>query len=183
MKKFTTIRLALLAAVLVAAHGASAATLTVNGEISTQTCALSVGTATQTITLPTVGPSDLLNANNLSPVTFRFALSGCDPTYNNAAVTIGGTTAASDVAGFTNVIANTGTATNVGIGFVGATSVSSYPAGPLSVGTKSANAALNGTTTKSANIYLRAQIVPLVQATTAAAGTVVGTATATFTYA
>lgn len=183
MTKFNTVKLALAAVVLSATYGASAATLTVNGTITPQTCTIAAANVNQTVTLPTVGPSDLLNANNLSPVTFQFGLSGCDASYSTAAVTLGGTSVASDVTGFSSVIASTGTATNVGIGIIGGTSVGTIPAGPLPVGTLSATAPLTGTTSKAGTLYLRAQIVPLTQATAVAAGTVVGTATATFTYA
>lgn len=183
MTKFNAVKLALAAVVLSAAYSASAATLTVNGTITPQTCTIAAANVNQTVTLPTVGPSDLLNASNLLPVTFQFGLSGCDASYSTAAVTLDGTSAASDVTGFTSVVASTGTATNVGIGIIGATSVSSFPAGPLPVGTLSATAPLTGTTSKAGTLYLKAQIVPLVQATPAVAGTVVGAATATFTYA
>lgn len=182
MKKISALKLALTAAVVCGTFSASAATLTVNGTITPQTCTIASSNINQTVTLPTVGPSDLLNASNLSAVTFQFGLSGCDSSYSNAAVTIGGTTASSDVSGFTSVIANTGTATNVGIGIIGGTSVGSTPAGPLPVGTASATAALTGSSSKTGTLYLKAQIVPLVKATAAAAGTVTGTATATFTY-
>ena len=116
-------------------------------------------------------------------MTFQFGLSGCDASYSTAAVTLGGTSVTSDVSGFSPVIASTGTATNVGIGIIGGTSVGTFPAGPLPVGTLSATAPLTGTTSKAGTLYLRAQIVPLTQATAVVAGTVVGIATATFTYA
>lgn len=183
MNKFNAVKLALAAVVLSATYGASAATLTVNGTITPTTCTIAAANVNQTVTLPTVGPSDLLNATNLSPVTFQFGLSGCDASYSTAAVTLDGTSVASDVTGFSSVIASTGTATNVGIGIIGGTSVGTFPAGPLPVGTLSATAPLTGTTSKAGTLYLRAQIVPLTQATAVAAGTVVGTATATFTYA
>ena len=182
MTKLTPFRLALVATLFSTAYGASAATLTVNGTITPQTCTIAAANINQTVTLPVVGPSDLLNANNLSAVTFQFGLSGCDTSYSTAAVTLGGTTASSNVTGFTSVIANTGTATNVGIGIIGSTSVGSFPTGPLPVGSLSATAPLTGSGSKAGTLYLKAQIVPLVQTTAVTAGTVAGTATATFTY-
>ncbi len=104
MTKFNAVKLALAAVALSAAYSASAATLTVNGTITPQTCTIAAANINQTVTLPTVGPSDLLNASNLSPVTFQFGLSGCDASYSTAAVTPRGTTAASDVTGFTSVV-------------------------------------------------------------------------------
>lgn len=183
MNKFNAAKLALAAAVLSATYGASAAVLTVNGTITPQTCTIGSNSINQTVTLPTVGPSDLLNANNLSPVTFKFDLQSCDGAYNTATVTIGGTSITSDVAGFSSVIASTGTATNVGIGIIGGTSVGTFPAGPLPVDTPSAAATLKANNgLKDGTLYLRAQIVPLKKAEAVAAGTVVGAATATFTY-
>ncbi|WP_320723675.1 fimbrial protein (plasmid) [Enterobacter asburiae] len=185
MNKFNAAKLAIAAAVLSVTYGASAAVLTVNGTITPQTCTIDVNSVNQNVKLPTVGPSDLLNAKNLSPVTFKLDLSKCDASYNTAAVTIGGTSETSDVTGFSSVIASTGTASNVGIGIIGSTSVGTFPAGPLPVGTQSAAANLTagGDGLKSGTLYLRAQIVPLTQATAVIAGTVFGTATATFTYA
>ncbi|WP_320728343.1 MULTISPECIES: fimbrial protein [Enterobacter] len=184
MNKFNAAKLALAAAVLSATYGASAAVLTVNGTITPQTCTVGVDSINQTVTLPTVGPSDLLNAKNLSPVTFKLDLQSCDAAYKTASVTIGGTSTTSDVAGFSSVIANTGNATNVGIGIIGGTSVGTFPEGPLPVGTPSAEATLKETNgLKDGTLYLRAQIVPLEKAEAVAAGTVVGAATATFTYA
>ncbi|WP_320734767.1 fimbrial protein [Enterobacter sp. 214E4] len=183
MNKFNAAKLALAAAVLSATYGASAAVLTVNGTITPQTCTVAVNSLNQTVNLPTVGPSDLLNANNLSPVTFKLDLQACDAAYDTASVTIGGTSVPSDVAGFSDVIASTGDATNVGIGIIGSTSVGTFPDGPLPVGTPSATATLKETNgLKDGTLYLRAQIVPLKKGEAVGAGTVVGVATATFTY-
>ncbi|MDW3573077.1 type 1 fimbrial protein [Enterobacter asburiae] len=185
MNKFNAAKLALAAAVLSATYSASAAVLTVNGTITPQTCTVAAESVNQNVILPTVGPSDLLNANNLSPVTFKLNVAKCDSSYNTVAVTLGSTSATSDVTGFSSVIASTGTASNVGIGIIGGTSVGTFPAGPLPVGTQSAAATLttDGSDMKNGTLYLRAQIVPLKQTEAVSAGTVVGTATATFTYA
>lgn len=183
MNRNTVIRLAMVSAAVFAVFNVSAAVLTVNGNIVAPSCTIAASDVSQTVTLPTVGPSDLLNANNLSPVTFKFDLSDCHNTLNTAAVTLNGVPIASDVPGFTSVIESSGTATNVGIGIIGSTSVGSYPTGPLPVGTLSATAALTGAATKTGRVSLRAQIVPLLQATPVVAGTVVGSATVTFTYA
>lgn len=161
--------------------------VTVSGKVTTQTCVVASGDVNKTVALTSNGDSSLLNASNLIPVTFSFGISGCDSSLTKATATIGGTTASSDVTGYgTNgVIANTGTATNVGIGFLGASSVGSTPAGVLPVGTASAVAtlaAVGSATTNSGTLYLGAQIVPLVKATLPVAGTVAGTATVTFTY-
>lgn len=178
-------------ALLMAAHGAMAAaptaTVNVSGNITTQTCTVGASDINKTVALTSNGDTQLQNATNLIPVTFSFGISGCASTLTKATATIGGTTASSDVTGYgTNgVIANTGTATNVGIGFLGATSVGSSPAGVLPVGSASAIAplaAVGSATTNSGTLYLGAQIVPLVKATLPVAGTVAGTATVTFTY-
>ncbi|PTA88964.1 type 1 fimbrial protein [Kosakonia sp. H7A] len=178
-------------ALLVAAHGALAASPTsvinVSGKITTQTCTVASSDVNKTVALTPNGDSQLQNATNLLPVAFSFGISGCDSSLTKATATVGGTTASSDVTGYgtSAVIANTGTATNVGIGFLGATSVSSTPAGVLPVGTASAVATLakvGSATTTSGTLYLGAQIVPLVKATLPTAGTVAGTATVTFTY-
>lgn len=84
----------------------------------------------QVVALPGVDPTDLLNATNLSPVTFQFGLSACDGSYTTAAVILRGTNVAADVTDFTFVIANTGTAINIGIGIIGGTWVSSFLGGP-----------------------------------------------------
>ncbi|WP_370605584.1 fimbrial protein [Citrobacter braakii] len=183
MKNVSAIKFAMMAIALSAVFDVSAATLTVNGNIVPQTCTIAAANMNQTVTLPTVGASDMLNALHLIPVTFQFGLSGCDQTYQTAAVTLNGTSAVSDVAGFNSVIANTGTAGNVGIGIIGATTVDSNPTGPLGLNTVSAKAPLTGVGAKSGTLYLRAQIVPLLKATAVSPGTVTGTATATFTYA
>lgn len=183
MKNTSPIKLVMTLISVLATYNSYAATITVNGNIVAPSCTVNASSSNQTITLPTVGPSDLLNANNLSAVTFKFDLSGCYSSLSTAAVNVVGPDTSSDVPGFSSVLVNTGTATNVGIGIIGATSVGSFPTGPLPVGTLSATAPLTGTTSKTGTLYLKAQIVPLVQATTAVAGTVVGTATATFTYA
>lgn len=178
-------------ALLMAAHGAMAAAPTsvinVSGNITSQTCTIASGDMNKTVALTSNGDSQLQNATNLIPVTFSFGISGCDSSLTKATATIGGTTASSDVTGYgtSAVIANTGTATNVGIGFLGASSVGSTPAGALKVGSASAVATLapvGSATTNSGTLYLGAQIVPLVKATLPVAGTVAGTATVTFTY-
>lgn len=176
-------------ALLLAAQGAMAVSSTVNvsGTITAQTCAISAADVNKTIALTPNSSTQLQNASVLIPTTFSFGISGCASTLTKATATIGGTTANSDVNGYGNaaVIANTGTATNVGIGFLGLTSVGSSPAGALPVGTVSAVAplaAVGSATTNSGTLYLAAQIVPLVSATLPVAGTVAGTATVTFTY-
>lgn len=178
-------------ALLMATHAAMAAnpttTISVSGNITSQTCTVAAGDVNKTVALTANGDTQLQNATNLIPVTFSFGISGCDTSITKATATVGGTTASSDVTGYGSnaVIANTGTATNVGIGFLGATSVSSSPAGVLKVGSASAVAplaAVGSATTNSGTLYLGAQIVPLVKATLPVAGTVAGTATVTFTY-
>jgi major type 1 subunit fimbrin (pilin) len=178
-------------ALLVAAHGALAAnptsTINVSGNVTTQTCTVASGDVNKTVALGSNGDSSVQNASNLLATTFSFGISGCDASLTKATATIGGTTASSDVSGYGSnaVIANTGTATNVGIGFLGATSVGVSPAGVLPVGTASAVATLakvGSATTTSGTVYLAAQIVPLVKATLPVAGSVAGTATVTFTY-
>ncbi len=187
--KKTVIAMPLLfsAAAAMANTPTSSSTLNVSGNIVTSTCAVAAGDLNKTIALPTVLTSDLLNANNLQPVTFSFAINNCDSSKSQARATIGGTTSGSDVSGYgsNSVIANTGTATNVGIGFLGASSVSASPTGPLAVGSASASTALNavgGASTTSGTLYLSAQVVPLTKAVQAGSGTVAGTATVTFTY-
>ncbi|MHC0025532.1 fimbrial protein [Enterobacter vonholyi] len=178
-------------ALLVAAHGAMAAnptsTINVSGNITTSTCTIAASNVNQTVNLPSSLTSDLLNGATLKPVTFQFGITNCSSTYSKATATVNGTTAGSDVTGYGNnaVIANTGSATNVGIGLIGSSSVGSTPAGALPVGTASAVAtltAVGGATTTSGTLYLGAQIVPLTKAVAAGAGTVAGTATVTFTY-
>lgn len=179
-------------ALFAAAHSAMAAsptsTINVSGNITSQTCTVAAGDVNKTIELPSNGDTQVQNATKLLPVTFSFGISGCDSSKTKAQATIGGSsTASSDVTGYGSnaVIANTGTATNVGIGFLGATSVGTTPSGELKVGSQSAVATLaaaSGATTNSGTLYLAAQIVPLVKATLPVAGTVAGTATVTFTY-
>ncbi|WP_320705069.1 fimbrial protein [Enterobacter asburiae] len=178
-------------ALLIGAHGAMAAeaisVINVSGNITSETCTVNASDVNKTVTLPVTTIDALQNATKLFPVTFSFGISGCDSSKTKVTATIGGTTDSSDVSGYgtDGVIANTGTATNVGIGFLGASSVGSSPAGELRVGTASAVAPLVGDadgTTNSGRLYLGAQIVPLVKDTLAQAGTVSGAATVTLTY-
>ncbi|MDX7664703.1 fimbrial protein [Enterobacter asburiae] len=179
-------------ALLIGAHGAMAAeaisVINVSGNITSETCTVAEGDVNKTVTLPDTRIDELQNATMLTPVIFSFGISGCDSSKTKVTATIGGTTDSSDVSGYGtgSVIANTGgTATNVGIGFLGASSVGSSPAGALPVGTASAVAPLVGdadSTTNSGRLYLGAQIVPLVKDTLAQAGTVSGAATVTLTY-
>lgn len=191
MKKNIFKKSFLTAALVIAAHAAQAAnqtsTINVSGNITTATCTIAASNVNQNITLPAAFTGDLLNASSLTPVTFQFGITNCSSTYSKASATVNGTTASSDVTGYgTNtVLANTGSATNVGIGLIGSTSVGSTPAGALPVGTASAVAALTavgGASTTSGTLYLAAQIVPLTKATAAGAGSVKSTATVTFTY-
>lgn len=179
--------LALALASIAGSSVAADAVINVSGTLTTQSCTIAAADVNKSVSLPTVGSNNLLNAANLQPVTFSFGISGCDTSLTKATATIAGTQASSDVTGYgTNaVIANTGTATNVGIGFLGATSVGTTPAGVLPVGTASAIAPLtaaSGATSNSGTLYLAAQIVPLVKASATGAGSVAGTATVTFTY-
>lgn len=189
----SVIKKTLLAAMLVGVTGSALAVTTpgavvnVSGTITSQTCTVAATDVNKAIALNVVDTNALFNASALSPVTFSFDISGCDPSLSKATATIGGTQVGSDVTGYgsSGLIANTGTATNVGIGFLGATSVGSSPTGVLPVGTASAIAPLavaSGANSASGTLYLAAQIVPLVKASTANAGTVAGTATVTFSY-
>nr|CAH8250721.1 Uncharacterised protein [Escherichia coli] len=178
-------------ALLIGAHGAMAgqesAVINVSGNITSETCTVKASDVNKTVTLPSTSNGALEGANSLMPVTFSFGISGCDSSRTKVTATIGGTTDSSDVGGYgiDGVIANTGTATNVGIGFLGASSVGSSPAGELRVGTASAVAPLAGDaagTTNSGILYLGAQIVPLVKDTLSQPGTVAGAASVTLTY-
>lgn len=182
----------LLATLLLAsASGAMAAnpttTLNVTGNITTQTCTVATADVTKAVALGSNGDTRIQNSVGLISTNFSFGISGCASSLTKVTAIVGGTTANSDATGYgaNAVIASTGTATNVGIGFLGATSVSNTPAGELKVGSASAVAplaAVGAATTNSGTLYLAAQIVPLVSATLPVAGTVVGAATVTFTY-
>lgn len=179
--KMTLLASLLMAGASSAMAAAPTAVINVNGNITNNTCTLSAQDFNKTITLSSNGDSALQNATTLIPTPFGFSISGCSGTLTKVSATVDGTAVDSDVAGYgpAAVLASTGTAGNVGIGFLGSTDVGSTPAGALKLSQASAQApVISG----GAYISLAAQTVPLVQATLPTAGTVVGTATVTFNY-
>lgn len=184
-----THKMLLATAILFTAHSSMAATgqsqIDVTGNITSQTCSIAASDANKTITLR---DSDVaLAASNQTPVLISFNIKGCDASFTKATATISGNAVDSNEAGYgpNAVLQNTGTATNVGIGFIGSTSVSQTPKGELSLNARSAEAVLsldNATSTSVGNITLGAKLVRLNTSEAVEAGTVAGNATVTFTY-
>ena len=185
MKNNFRIKRALLAALVFSCSssvmaGTDSAALSVSGKITLEPCTISAADLDRTIPLGTVSAADLMSGN-FTPTEFTFSFTACDPLAANVSATVSGTTADSDVPGYgpASVLENTGTASGVGVAFLGSESTTGSASGPLKVGVDSAMAPLQS---NAGSITLAAQVVPLVQNAEAGGGTVISTATITFKY-
>ncbi|MFX2610792.1 fimbrial protein [Enterobacter mori] len=194
MMKTTFMKKALLGSLLMSGAFAAAAApvaenkqtvISVSGNIIQSQCAIAAADLNKTVELGDARTDDL-SAGTYIPVYFSFNIYGCDAALTSATATVTGTTADSDVPGYGTgkALSNTGTATGVAVGLLGKDSVASTATGALPVGDASAALALadDGNGSKGGVLSLGAQIIPVATATPAAAGTVISTATVTFTY-
>lgn len=159
--------------------------ISVSGNIVSTPCLIKATDLTQIVDLGDV-LVPALSAGTFKPVNFSFNIYGCDSTLTSAKAVVTGTAADSDAPGYGTaaVLSNTGTATGVAVGLLGSTSVTSSATGTLKLGQTSAALTLisDGNGAEGGVLNLGAQIVPVTSATPATAGTVVSTATITFTY-
>ena len=157
----------------------------VSGNIIPNECIMDAGDLNKTVTLSFVTVEELRTGVK-KPVEFDFTFTGCDLAYSSITARVDGTAVDSNEPnyGAASALQNTGTATGVAIGMLGATStVSGNVAGVLTLGSTSSAAPLTGSSgSKEGTLALAAQMILTDTAVDATPGTVVGTATVTFTY-
>lgn len=184
MKK--TLLAALLMSIASSAMAVEQSVINISGKITLVACEIDAADLTKTVNLTSVGV-DALTAGNYAPTYFSFTFSKCDLGYTKVTANVTGTTDDSDASGYGTgkVLKNTGNATGVAVALLGKTSTTGATAtGELAVGedSKEAPLAADGNGTSGGQLTLGAQIVPIMVATPATAGSVVSTATINFTY-
>lgn len=178
---------------LIMSGGAMAAesksVINVSGQITADSCAIYGSdnmNPTANVALPDVD-TQALSAGIYQYQQFKFNLA-CTANHPVLTATFSANAADSDVPGYgsKSVIANTGSARNVGIGLIGATSVTETggPTGYLPLGVESAGSpSLNNPIISTTHRFIfGAQIVPLKKDEPVMPGTVSGTATFVLNY-